>query len=276
MRSVLLSALVLLLLISGCERRDDLWLVLVQGVAGEGEGALRVAAVRHGEKREELRLPPSGFLPKGETLSGKIRLSPGDELRLELEGPGAPAALAAVCRPGAGGPAGWRLLYGPCLPGWLPAQFKCVVGSGEWDEFVSLCSAPRKPLPPDFFNDRGVAPGDTRERVAGLLGVPAKRGWSFPEERNIECWEYPGLDVYFDATSGRVLSLGPKGGHGGVGYGEAYSALVQKWGWPDRVVPSPHGEGWFVAVYDRPQGKVYWVVGENRVESAWLGEFLAD
>ncbi len=54
---------------------------------------------------------------KAEVASAGLRLRPGDELRLEPEGPGEPAVLAGVCRAGAKGPAGWCLLYGPCLPG---------------------------------------------------------------------------------------------------------------------------------------------------------------
>ncbi|MGQ9532355.1 MAG: hypothetical protein ACUVTQ_06080 [Desulfotomaculales bacterium] len=275
MRKALLLTVVLMLLISGCERRDALWLVFAKGV--EGEGAVRATVISRGKTGQELRIPSSGFLHKGETVSGEVRLSPGDELRLELEGSGEPRALVAVCRPGTEGPTGWRLLYGPCLPDWPPARFGCVVGAPEWEELVSFFCAPRKPLPADLFRVRGVAPGDTRERVANLLGPPAERRdrESLPLGNDVECWEYPFLTVYLD-HSGRVLSLVPRNGHGGVSYGEAYSALLEKWDLPDRVVPSPHSEEWLVAAYERPQGKAYWVVGENRVVCAWVGEFLAD
>lgn len=92
----------------------------------------------------------------------------------------------------------------------------------------------------------------------------------------VELWAYPNLEVYPDANAGEVAALAPGGGHGGVNYGEEYPALFERWGWPDRIEPSLHDEKWFAAVYDRPEGTVWWVVGEGRVRSAWLGRFLAD
>lgn len=275
MRLILLLVLIFPLLISGCEKRELSWLVFAQGT--EAEGALRAVVMGQGEQVQHFRLPPSGYLRKGEVVSAELRLRPGDELRLEVEGPGEPAVMAAVRQAGEGEPAGWRLLYGPCVPGWYPARFRCVVDSREWEEFVALCSVPRKSLAADCFRVQGLAPGNQKEHVLGVLGPPVER---FAEREGhfdgVELWSYLDLHVYLKANTGEVVSLMPKGSHGGVNLGAPYALLVEKWGWPDRVEPLPNSELWFVAIYDRPEGRVWWVVGESRVESVWIGAFLAD
>lgn len=168
--------------------------------------------------------------------------------------------------------------------GLAPGRFVCAVGSREWEEFVARCSAFRKPLAPDYFRVRGLAVGDPKGRVLEVVGLPAERAaeGDLPFA-SVELWAYPDLEVWIEAETGRVVSLAPRSAHGGVGFGELYSALVEKWGWPDFVEPNRHeveppppGKESFLAVYDRPQGRIWWVVDQGRVKDVWIGQFFSD
>lgn len=271
---------------AGCASRPACYRLFVK--TQQGRVAVRVLVASEGREKTRVRVPSTGLLPGGRQAAGRLTLREGDEVELKLEGSGRtervkgetvevePAALVAVCPAGTKTPAGWYLLQGPCSSDWPQARYRCTVGSREWREFLDLCSAPRKRLPAHLFRVGGVRAGDTRERLRELLGPPAQRiGSQDLPFGEYELWAYPEVDVYLEKESSTVDSLALQRSHGGVEFGESYAALVEEWGWPDRVEPTPY-EGCFVAVYDRPEGRAWWVIEEGRIKSAWLGECLAD
>ncbi len=132
----------------------------------------------------------------------------------------------------------------------------------------------RKELPASFFQVQGVKVGDSKERVLQLLGTPEERS-EYTEFGWFEVWRYDQVSVYFDGETGKVASLDPESGHGGVSYGEPYEALLAKWGQPDRIVETSY-EGSFFAIYERPQGVAWWSVQKGEVRFGGIGEVIAD
>jgi hypothetical protein len=209
---------------------------------------------------------------------------PGDFFCASLQtssSSGASARIAVRHTSAAEPPAHWRSLHCNAngSSSGLVDTLQALVGSDEWDKFLSFFESPPQKVPFDWYTWHGVTEGATAEEVRALFGEPIKKEPAV-ENGMLIVWQYPDVAVYLNKNTNRVTTVAVSketSVGGGIRSGSFYGDLVSSWGQPSEIIPSIYSpKDGFLALYKNGSRQVAFCVYQERISWIEYGTLLAD
>lgn len=236
-------------------------------------------------KKDVFKLGPLlDDIEKTHFVRKEFAAEPGDFFYASLQtssSSGASARIAVRHASAAEPPVHWWNLHCNANSGssGLVDTLQALVGSSEWDKYLSFFESSLQEVPFDWYAWHGVTEGAAAEEVRALLGEPVKKEPAV-ENSMLVVWRYPDVAVYLDKNTNRVTTVTVSketSVGGGIRSGSSYADLVGFWGQPLEIIPSIYSpKDGFLALYKNGSRQVTFCIYQGRISWIEYGTLLAD